>query len=56
MNVQKKDINLSLERRLASGVLAEMLGIFIGCTIQHIISDYAHIDSDKHVDKINDSE
>ena len=34
MNVQKKDANWSLERRLATGVLAEMVKIFKGCTIQ----------------------
>ena len=46
MNVQNKDANLSLERRLASGFLAEMVENFKGCTIQ----------SDKQVDKIIDSE
>ena len=46
MNVQKKDENLPLERRLASGVLAEMIMNVIWCTIQ----------SDKQVDKIIDSE
>ena len=46
MNAQKKDANLSLERRLASGVLAEMVEIFKRCTIK----------SDEHVDEINDSE
>ena len=43
---KKKDANLSLERRLASGVLAEMVENFKGCTIQ----------SDKQVDMIIDSE
>ena len=46
MNVQKKDANWSLERRLAAGVLAEIVEIFKGCTIQ----------SDKQVDEIIDSE
>ena len=46
MNVQKKDANWSLERRLAAGVLAEMVENFKGCTIQ----------SDKQVDEIIDSE
>ena len=46
MNVQKKDANLSLEIRLATGVLAEIVKNFKGCTIQ----------SDKQVDKIIDSE
>ena len=46
MNVQKKDANFSLDRQLASGVLAEIFENFKGCTIQ----------SDKQVDKIIDSE
>ena len=46
MNVQKKDANCSLQRRLASGILAEIVENFKGCTIQ----------SDKQVDKIIDSE
>ena len=56
MNVQKKDANMSLERWLASGVLAEMIENFKGCTILSTISDSAHSNSDKPVDKINDSE
>ena len=43
---KKKYANLSLERRLASGVLEEMVENFKGCTIQ----------SDEQVDKIIDSE
>ena len=46
MNVQNKDANWSLDRRLASGVLAEIVENFKGCTIQ----------SDEQVDKIIDSE
>ena len=42
MNVQQKDENVSLERLLASGVLAEMVENFIGCNIQ----------SNEQVDKI----
>ena len=56
MNVQNKDANLSLERLLASGVLAKMIENFKGCTIQSTISNSAHIDSNERVDKINDSE
>ena len=44
-SVQKKDTSWSLERRLAAGVLAEMLENFKGCSIQ----------SDKQVDEIFDS-
>ena len=54
MNVQKRDANLSLERRLTSGVLTKMVKIFKGCTIQSTISDSAHSDSYEQVDKIND--
>ena len=56
MNVQKKDANWSSNKRLALGVLAEMVGNFKGCTIQSTISDSAHSDSYEQVDKINDSE
>ena len=45
-NVQKKRKNLSLERQLAAGLMAEMVENFKGCTIQ----------SDEQVDKIIDSE
>ena len=44
-SVQKKDESWSLERRLAAGVLAEMVENFKGCSIQ----------SDKQVDDIRDS-
>ena len=56
MNVQKKDAIFSLERRIASCIIAEIVEIFKGCTIQSTISNSAHSDSDKPVDKINDSE
>ena len=45
MNVQNKDTNWSLDRRLDSGVL-----------VQSTISNSVHIDSDKQVVEINDSE
>ena len=44
-SVQKKDASWSLERRLAAGVLAEIVEIFKGCSIQ----------SDEQVDEIVDS-
>ena len=44
-NVQKKDASWSLERRIDAGILAEIVEIFKGCTIQ----------SDKQVDEIIDS-
>ena len=56
MNVQKNDANLSLERRLDSDVLAEMVENFKGCTIRSTISDSAHSSSDKQVDEIKKSE
>ena len=46
MYVQTKNSNCSLERRLAAGILDEMVKEFKGCTIQ----------SEKHVDTIIDSE
>ena len=58
-NVQKKDANLSLERRLASDVLAEMVEIFKGCTIQldkHVDArSCLRNDSSEQVDAISDS-
>ena len=51
MNVQKKDAKMSLERRLDSGILEEMVEIFKGYTIPSTISN-----SEKQVDKIKDSE
>ena len=55
MNVQTKDANWSLERRLATGVLAEIVENFKGY-IQSTISDSEHNDSDKQVNKIYDSD
>ena len=48
-NVQKKDANWSLERRLAAGVLAEMFEIFKECTIQSDEQVDTIIDSKEHV-------
>ena len=56
INVQKKDANGSLQRQLASGVLAEKVENFKGCTIQSTISNSAHSNSEEEVDKTNDSE
>ena len=39
MNAQKKDADMSLERRLVSGVLAETIKFFKGYTIQSTIND-----------------
>ena len=50
MNVQKKDANFLLERRLASGVLSEIVENFKGCTIQSYKQVDKIIDSDEHVD------
>ena len=52
MNVQNKDGNWSLERRLASDVHAEMVEIFKGCTIQSTIRNSANSNSDEQVDEI----
>ena len=56
ISAQKKDAHMSLERRLASGVLAEMIKIFKECTIQSTINDSGYYESDEQVDEINDSE
>ena len=55
MNVQKKYANMSLERRLASGILTEMIQKLKGCTIQSTIKNSVYYESNKQVDKINDS-
>ena len=56
MNAQKKDANMSLQRQLASGILAETIKFFKGCTIQSKFNDSVSYDSDKQVTKIYDSE
>ena len=53
MNVQKKDANWSLERRLAAGVLKEMFKYFKACTIQPDKQVDKIIDSGEHVDARN---
>ena len=55
MNAQKKDANMSLERRLASGILSETIKNIKGCTIQSTINYSVYYDSDEQVDEINDS-
>ena len=47
INAQKKDTNLSYERRLALGILAETIKEFKGYTIKSTLSDSAQYDSDK---------
>ena len=56
INAQKKDANMTYERQIASGIIAETIEGFKGCTIQSTISDSTHSDSDEHVDAISDSE
>ena len=56
INAQKEDTNVSYKRRLSSGILAEMIKQFKGCTIQSTINDSAQYDSDKQVEAINDSD
>ena len=53
MNVQKKDATFSLERRLAAGILAEIVESFKVCTIQSDKQVDKIIDSDEHVDARN---
>ena len=46
-NAQKKDANMSLERRLASGILAETIKNFKECTIQSTINNYVYYEIDE---------
>ena len=55
MKAQKKDVNMSLQRRLSSDILAETIRNFKGCTIQSTINDSIYYESDGQVDEINDS-
>ena len=52
-SVQKKDANWSLERRLDTGVLDEMVKEFNACTIQSNEQVDTIIDSEEHVDARN---
>ena len=52
MNAQKKDANMSLYRRLASGFIAETITYFKGCTIQSTINNSGYYESDEQVDAI----
>ena len=49
MNEQKKGASWSLERRLAAGVLDEMVKEFKGCTIQLDEQANTTIDSEEYV-------
>ena len=53
MNVQKKNANWSLERRLDAGILEEMVEEFKGCTIQTDKQVDTTIDSKEHADARN---
>ena len=53
--VQKKDGSWSLEIRLAAGVLAEIVEIFKGCSIQSDEQDDKISDSKEEVEDRNDS-
>ena len=52
-NVQKKYANWSLERRLAAGILDEMVKEFKGCTFQLDEQVDTTIDTEEHVDARN---
>ena len=52
-NVQNKDANWSLERRLAAGVMEKMVKEFNECTIQSNEQVNTIIDSKEHVDAMN---
>ena len=47
---------MTFERRTASGILADTIKEFKGCTIQSTISDSAHYDSEEYIDAKSDSE
>ena len=56
VNVKNKYAKFSLERRLVSGNLVEIIEIFKGCNIQSTISNSALRDSNKQFHEINDSD
>ena len=56
INAQEKYTNMSLERRLASGILSEIIKNVKGCAIQSIINISVHYECYGQVDKINDFE
>ena len=47
LNAQNKYATMSLERRLASGILAETIQSFKGCTIQSTINNSIYYESDE---------
>ena len=51
INAQKKDADVTYERRIALGILAETKKEFKGCTIKSTISDSAHSDSEEQCHK-----
>ena len=55
INAQKKDTNMTYKKRISSGILAETIEEFKGCTIRSTISDSAHSCSAEQVDVISDS-
>ena len=56
INAQNKDANVTYEKRIASGILAETIKKFKGCTIQSTINNSEYYDSDEQVDAISNSE
>ena len=52
-SVKKKDASWSLEKRLAAGVLAEMVENFKGCSIQSDKQVYEIVDYEEQVDARN---
>ena len=53
INTQKKDANLTNERRIASDIYAETIKEFKGCVIRSTISNSAHSNSEEKVDAIS---
>ena len=56
INTQRKDVNVSNERRVALEIYAETIKEFQGFTIQSKISDSAYSDSEELVEAVSDSE
>ena len=44
---------MAYERRIVSGIIAETIKEFKGCTIQSTIKDFGYYDPDEKVDTIN---
>ena len=55
INAQKKDANMTNERRIAADIHAETMKEFKGFSIQSTISDYSRSNSEELVYAVSDS-